>query len=82
VIELKVSMDFEANAMYYRVSDKKVVRTKEVEDNFILVDYADDDTIVGVEILNMNKLMEVAASTAALMLLPKEIQDQIKSSAN
>gem|GEM_PF-5869253 len=75
-------MDFEANAMYYRVSDKKVVRTKEVEDNFILVDYADDDTIVGVEILNMNKLMEVAASTAALMLLPKEIQDQIKSSAN
>ena len=80
-IKMEVSIDFDANAMYYKISNKKIVRTKEIEENFILVDYAEDNTIVGVEILNMKKLMEIAASIT-LTFLPKELQEQIKASAN
>ncbi len=45
------------------------------------MDYAEDGTVVGVEILNMKKWMELAASVA-LAFLPKELQEQIKASAD
>ena len=57
MIDIKeIFMDYEANTMYYKISNKKVARTKEIEENFILVDYAEDGTVVGVEILNMKKM--------------------------
>ena len=47
---MKMTYDKEADALYIRLSDKKVVESEETEKNVVL-DFDSDNTIVGIEIL-------------------------------
>ena len=50
----QIEIDDEADAAYVRVSDAPVARTDEVADG-IIVDFAANDEIVGVEVLGLRE---------------------------
>ena len=47
---MKMTYDKEADALYIRLSDKKVAESEETEKNVVL-DFDSDNNIVGIEIL-------------------------------
>ncbi len=47
---MKITYDKEADALYIKLSDKKVADSEEVETN-VVVDYDEDDNVIGIEIL-------------------------------
>ena len=53
---MKISYNPEYDVMYMEFSEAKVDDTIEVEPN-VLIDYGDHGQIVGIEILNVSKIM-------------------------
>ncbi|WP_293449179.1 DUF2283 domain-containing protein [Persephonella sp.] len=51
---MKLEYDKEANALYIKLTDKKIAYTEEITPN-IIVDYSEDNKPVGIEILNANR---------------------------
>jgi len=51
---MEIKFDKEANALYIKLTNKKIAYTEEITPN-IIVDYSEDDKPVGIEILNANK---------------------------
>lgn len=51
-----MEFDKKANAIYVSFSNKQVAYTKKL-DNFRYVDYDDNDSVVGIELLNINNVV-------------------------
>ncbi len=51
---MKLIVDENADALYLRLDDSKIVDSQEVSSGVVL-DYNDKDQVVGVEILNLSK---------------------------
>ena len=51
---MEIKFDKEANALYIKLRDKKIVYTEEISPN-VIVDYSEDNKPVGIEILNVSK---------------------------
>ena len=49
---MKITYDKEANAVYIKFTNLPVSDTQEDESGNIIIDYASDKSIVGIEILN------------------------------
>ncbi len=50
---MKVTVDKETDTLYFRLDDNKVIESEEVRPGVIL-DYDENDTVVGVEFLNVS----------------------------
>lgn len=55
---INISVDGEARAVYFKISDEEVLRT-ERPNNSISIDYGRDDEVVGVEIIRVNKIERI-----------------------
>jgi len=51
---MKLKVDHEADALYLRLDDSQIVESEEVSPGVVL-DYNDQDQVVGVEILGISK---------------------------
>ena len=51
---MKLKVDHEADALYLRLDDSRIVESEEVSPGVVL-DYNDQDQVVGVEILGNSK---------------------------
>ena len=58
---MKVRYDREADALFIRFSDKPSVESEMVEPG-VIVDYAEDNHIVALEILNVSRRLELVES--------------------
>ncbi len=47
---MKITFDKDADALYFKLTDKNITETEEIEEN-IIVDYDTDKNIVGIEVL-------------------------------
>ncbi len=47
---MKITYDKEVDALYIKLTDKKIIKTEEIEDN-INVDIDNENKIVGIEVL-------------------------------
>ncbi len=47
---MKITYDKEADALYIKITDKKVVESEEISENFVL-DFDEDKNVVGIEII-------------------------------
>ena len=52
---INVAIDKEARAIYFKVSDEDAARTVRLNES-VSIDYDNDDEIVGVEIIRVNKI--------------------------
>lgn len=50
---MKIDVDKEAQAIYFRLKDAVIVESEEIAPD-IVYDFAEDDTVVGIEILNLS----------------------------
>jgi uncharacterized protein YuzE len=62
---MKLKVDREADALYLRLDDSKIIESEEVSPGVVL-DYNDKDQVVGIEILGLSK--------RAPSLNPQELQ--------
>ena len=51
---MKLSIDKEADALYLRLDESPIVESEEVAPGIVL-DYNDDEQVVGIEMLNLSK---------------------------
>jgi len=59
---MKITYDKQADAAYIKLTNKaKYQASRKVSDD-VLVDYAEDGTVVGIEILDASKNMPLAAA--------------------
>jgi uncharacterized protein YuzE len=56
---MQLEYDLSVRALYIRLSDKRIVRTREVDDN-TNVDLAEDGTVVGIEVVDIDLPWAVA----------------------
>ncbi len=54
-VPINVSIDTEANAIYFKVSDDEVLRTVRMNSS-LTVDYGKDKEVVGIEIIRVKKI--------------------------
>lgn len=57
---MRVHFDPEADALYFRLDDSKIVESEEVKPGIVL-DFNDQNQVVGVEILNAGKRVPEAS---------------------
>ncbi len=57
---MRVHFDEEADAVYWRLDDSAIVESEEVQPGVIL-DYNEDNQVVGVEILNVTQRVPLAS---------------------
>jgi len=60
---MKLKIDRKADALYFSLDDSSVVESEEVSPG-IIVDYNDEDQIVGIEILHLSKRSPRLKATA------------------
>ncbi|KKO19209.1 MAG: hypothetical protein BROFUL_02087 [Candidatus Brocadia fulgida] len=53
-IKMKITYDKDVDALYIEISRKKAIESDEVEKD-VIVDYDENDNIVGIEVLNCVK---------------------------
>lgn len=51
---MKLELDKEADALYLRLDDSRIVESEEVRPGVVL-DFNENDQVVGIEILNLGK---------------------------
>ena len=73
-IPINISVDSEARAIYFKVSDEEVLRTDRPNE-FLSIDYGKDDEVIGVEIIRLNKIESV------IKIAYKDISSAIPSKA-
>ncbi len=55
---INVSIDRQARAIYFKISDEEVLRT-ERPNRSLSIDYGKDDNVIGIEIIRVNKIERV-----------------------
>ena len=66
---MRIILDKQADAMYFQFSEKRAVRANELTPN-IIVDYAKDGSIVGLDVQRMSLLSKKADRAVAFELVP------------
>lgn len=51
---MQIKLDSKNNAMYIRFTNSAIVESEEIK-NGIIIDYDDNNTVVGIEILDISK---------------------------
>ncbi|NLV67152.1 MAG: DUF2283 domain-containing protein [Spirochaetes bacterium] len=51
---MKIKVDEKADALYIRIDDSKIIESEEVTPG-VIIDFNDNNQVVGVEILNLSK---------------------------
>jgi Uncharacterized conserved small protein, COG5428 len=51
---MKIKIDKETDALYFRLDDSEIVESEEVE-NGVILDFNKDGKVVGIEILNISQ---------------------------
>ena len=51
---MTLTYDKQANALYIKLNNKDVANTKTDDNEQLLIDYASDNAVVGIEILNVS----------------------------
>jgi uncharacterized protein YuzE len=69
----KVEIDQEADAAYVRLTPGEVARSEEIDDG-IVVDFAADDRIVGIEVLRLRKRVGAGDDLSFLLGLMTGLQ--------
>ncbi len=71
--KVTVTFDTKANAMYYKVGKGKVAKTEKKRTNSLeyLLDYDSEGNLIGVEILNMKKALELTMGQMSLFFIPE-----------
>ena len=65
---MKLSIDKDADALYLRLDDSPIVESEEVAPGVVL-DYNEDEQVVGIEMLNLSKRApEVSLSNLQLQI--------------
>jgi len=54
---MKIKVDKETDALYFRLDDSEIVESEEVE-NGVILDFNKDGKVVGVEILNISQKID------------------------
>ena len=72
---MEFSFDKVANALYLQFSHEKVKDTEEIKDG-IIIDYGENDNIIGIEILNyrqrnlnLNEIVQMDADEIILVII-------------
>lgn len=52
---MKITYDHVANAVYIYFSDKPITDTEEDKNGAVIIDYAADGSVVGIEVLNASE---------------------------
>ena len=60
---MKVTIDKEADAVYMRLSDASIQDSEEIKPGVIL-DYDDENNLIGIEILNISRRVPSAVLTS------------------
>ncbi len=55
---MRVKVDMESNALYFRLSEEEIVESEETSPGVIL-DYDEDGRVVGIEILNIKNQFSI-----------------------
>ena len=55
---INVTIDKEAHAVYFKVSDEDILKTVRLNDS-LSVDYGKDGEVIGIEIIRVNKIEQV-----------------------
>ncbi len=55
---MKVKVDKKNDALYFRLDESKIVESEEIEDGIIL-DYDNNNNVVGIEILGVTKRLSI-----------------------
>ncbi len=53
---MRIKIDKKSNALYFRLYEKSIVESEEVQPGVIL-DFDNDENVVGIEFLNIDKRM-------------------------
>ncbi len=69
---MQLEYDLSVRALYIRLSDKDIARTREVDDN-TNVDLAGDGTVVGIEVIDIDLPWPVAEIIRDFELPPGEV---------
>ncbi|MGB5593058.1 MAG: DUF2283 domain-containing protein [Crocosphaera sp.] len=72
----QINYDQEVDAAYFRLENQTVLDSEEIADG-IIVDYNEDDKIVGVELLGV-KTINLGNLALLIPLLPESFKAQIK----
>ena len=56
---MRVHFDEKADALYFRLDDSKIIDSREVQPGIVL-DFNDQDQVVGIEILRVKKRVPLA----------------------
>ena len=51
---MRIEYDREADALYIQIQEKRVTKTKEIEEG-VLIDFDEDGKLIGIEILDATK---------------------------
>ena len=51
---MRVKVDREADALYFRLDESRIVESEEIRPG-VIVDYNEDDQVVGLELLDISK---------------------------
>ncbi|MFQ6073406.1 MAG: DUF2283 domain-containing protein [Methanosarcinales archaeon] len=75
LFQFEVSVDLEANAVYYKFSNEKIARSEEKKSNnlSLIFDYDSEGKIVGIEVLNLKEFLKVFALYSSLFPLKMEV---------
>ena len=73
-IPINISVDSEARAIYFKVSDDEVLRTDRPNE-FLSIDYGKNDEVIGVEVVRLNKIQ------SAIKIAYKDLSSAIPSRA-
>jgi len=71
---MKIEFDKQADALYIYIQEKKVAKTKEVEDG-ILIDLDEENKLIGFEVLDVTKRFALSdIANLHIENLPVEVQ--------
>jgi uncharacterized protein YuzE len=71
--KIVVTFDTDANAMYYKLEAGKATRTEKIKGKGLeyLLDYDNSGRLIGLEVLDMKKALELAAGHLSLLFIPE-----------
>lgn len=70
---MKITYDKTADALYIHLKEREVFATKEINDNLI-VDFDDQNKIIGLEILDASKNLSDLKKKASIIIGNKELE--------
>ena len=71
---MRLKVDLESDALYFRISEDKILESEELAPG-IIVDFAENDKVVGVEILGLKERFSLSELGEIKVELPTVAKD-------